>query len=327
VEEIQGVYTNENAPAENGEFQSHLETDLDTLPSPDITLLPYERYRAFLTGSQMFTAVTSRGCPHKCIFCRLDHEDIRLISIDKIVDSMEQYVSMGVKEVEFYDETFNLNVKRVKEFAQKVIDRRLKFKWSFRGRVNAINAELLSLIKEAGCQRIQFGVEAGTDRLLDVLKKGITVSQIKECFKLTTQAKIDSVAYLILGNPSETVEEMYQTNELVKEIKPTYLEYSLFIILPGTTSHTTALEQKLLKKDYWREYAKNPIEKCPFLLWPEGNSLEKLEEIRNELLKEYYFSLSYIGKRLANINLNEVSRSINVGLGMVRGLFAKGLSK
>jgi radical SAM superfamily enzyme YgiQ (UPF0313 family) len=319
--DVQGVYTLDNEP-HDGRFHEYIHSNLDELPIPDITLLPYEKYRAFLTNNLMATAITSTGCPHRCIFCKLDSGNMRLFSIDKVVKLVESYLALGIKEVEFYDETFNLNTKRVIEFSNQIINKGLKFKWSFRGRVNAVNKEMLQLAKESGCQRIQYGVESGTDRVLKILRKETTVDMVRRCFRLTNQAGIDTVAYFILGNPGETIEEMNQTIRLASEIRPTYLEYAIFNISPGTESYRMALQQGVIERDYWREYAAGPDANMPVLVWTKDYSYEQLSEIRRKALKEFYMRPGYMLSRMLRIRPRpkELYRLFRAGFGMLRDI-------
>lgn len=319
IEDIQGVYTIENEPDDH-QFHEYLHPNSNALPMPDITLLPYKKYRAFLTNDLMATAITSRGCPHRCIFCRLNFSNIRLLPIEKVIQLIESYLDLGIKEIEFYDETFNLNIKRVIEFANHVIKKRLKFRWSFRGRVDVVNNEMLQLVKESGCQRIQYGVEAGTDRVLKILKKGTTVDDIRRCFELTNRVKIDTVAYFILGNPGETLEEMNRTIELAREIKPTYLEYAIFNISPGTESYEMALQQEVIKRDYWREYAANPDVNMPVLVWEKDYSYEQLNEIRRKALRDFYMRPSYILNRIIHLRPKEACRIFSTGFSILKDI-------
>ncbi|HNV85641.1 MAG TPA: radical SAM protein [Candidatus Omnitrophota bacterium] len=314
---ISGLYTSENLADDLDSFKEFQLQDLNSLPIPDLTLLPYKKYRSFLTNNPMATAISARGCPFHCIFCKLDFSRIRLLSMEKVLRQIEIYLDLGIKEVEFYDETFNLNVKRVIEFATEVLQRKLKFKWSFRGRVNAVNLEMLKLIKKAGCQRIQYGVEAGTDRVLKILKKETDVGMIRKCFALTNQCGIDTVAYFILGNPGETLEEMGETIKLAQEIKPTYLEYAIFNILPGTEAYQMALEQGILQRDFWREYAMQPAPAMPLLAWTKDYSYETLEQMRRKAVRNFYRRPGYLLKRLLHIKPEEAYRTIKTGFHML----------
>jgi radical SAM superfamily enzyme YgiQ (UPF0313 family) len=320
---IEGIYTLANEPGE-GQFRDYVHADLDALPAPDITLLPYQKYRAFLTNDLMSTAITSRGCPHRCIFCKLDVSRIRLLSIEKVVSLVESYLALGVKEIEFYDETFNINTKRVAQFASEIIRRKLRFKWSFRGRVDAVDLDMLRLAKKAGCQRIQYGVEAGTDRVLTVLRKGISVAQVRRCFELTNKAGIDTVAYFILGNPTETMDEMRQTVRLAREVAPTYIEFSIFNISPGTESYRMALEQGVIDRDYWREFAADPRRQMPILTWTRDHAYEKLDAFRKEALKSFYMRPGYILKRILRVRPREAARVFRMGFSLLRDITRSG---
>lgn len=320
IEDIPGLYTRESEVLDNGQLKDYVFTNLDKLSISDITLLPYNKYRAYLTNNPMATAITSRGCPYRCIFCKLDFNKIRLISIEKVIQTVESYIQLGIKEIEFYDETFNLNTKRVIDFANSIIKRGLRFKWSFRGRVDAVNIEMLKLIKEAGCQRIQYGVEAGTDRILRILKKGTTVDQIKRCFQLTNCVKIDTVAYFILGNPEETLDEMNQTIKLAREINPTYLEYAIFNISPGTESYKMALAQGLIQRDYWREFAANPDKNMPILIWTKDYTYEQLKEIRRRALSDFYIRPGYLFNRMIHIRPREAYQTFKTGFNILRNI-------
>jgi len=320
ITDIEGVYTLHNVSS-HSEFKAYWHDDLDSLPLPDLTLLPYKSYRAFLSNNQMATAVTARGCPFRCIFCRLDHSKLRLLSLDKVLTLTERYLELGVREIEFYDETFNFSVGRVKTFAEEILKRGLKFNWSFRGRIDQVDSEMLRLAKAAGCQRIQYGVEAGTDRVLKLLRKRTTVAKIRRCFELTNTVGIDTVAYLILGSPGETMEEMNQTVKLIREIRPSYVEYTLFNISPGTTAYQMALEQGVIDQDYWGEYAARPRSDIPILMWTKDYSREELEAMRQRALKDFYLRPAYILDRFLRLRPKDAVRTFRTGYGLLRSLW------
>lgn len=323
IEDIPGVYNLNNEP-DAAQFKEYFCPDLNALPLLDLTLLPYRKYRAFLTNNLMATLITSRGCPFHCIFCKLSFSKVRLLSIDKVIQQIESYLTLGIKEIEFYDETFNINSKRVMEFAGRVIKKKLKFRWSFRGRVDAASGEMLKLAKQAGCQRIQYGVEAGTDRVLKILKKETTVDQIKSCFRLTRKSGIDTIAYFILGNPQETLEEMRETMRLAREIRPTYLEYAIFNISPGTESYLMAQEQGLIQQDYWRQYAGNPTPDMPVLAWAKDYTYHQLQAVRQKALRDFYIRPGYILNRIMRIRPKEAYRVFKTGTGVMKDIFRPG---
>ena len=85
-----------------------------------------------------------------------------------------------------------------------------------------VDEEMLFKLRKAGCERIHYGVEAGTDRILKVLKKGITLEQVREVFRLTRKAGISTLAYFMIGSPNETREDIVETIKLAKELDPDF---------------------------------------------------------------------------------------------------------
>ncbi|MFC1701015.1 B12-binding domain-containing radical SAM protein [Patescibacteria group bacterium] len=304
IEGINGCYTKKNIPID-GEFVKFEMSDLSILPDPDLTLLDYKKYRSFLTNEMIATVVTSRGCPYNCIFCQLDPK-VRLVSISKVVDQIENYLRLGIKEIEFYDETFNISIQRVIEFAEEIINRGLKFNWSFRGRVNVVSEEMLRKIKRAGCQRIQYGVEAGSNRILVAIKKGITVEMIKECFELTRKVGIETVSYFMIGNPGEKEEDIMQTIDFSREIKSDYVNFAIFLLVPGVEAYRMALEQGIINRDYWLEYSINPQESLPMLYWEKELSKDKLMKLKTLAVRKFYFRFNYILNRLRYLSIKNV---------------------
>ena len=318
-EGIAGLYTRRNIPAE-GNFVGAFNADLNALPLIDLTKVRYGEYKAYLTGNQMATVLTSRGCPFRCIFCRLDTRKIRLSSVERVIEQIKSYVALGVREVEFYDETFNTTTVRVKEFATRLMDEKIDIRWSFRGRIDRVDEEMLRAIKAAGCQRIQYGVEAGTDKVLNNLRKGTSVEQIRRCFKLTNKVGIDTVAYLILGSPGETLDDMRQTIDLVREIRPTYIEYAIFNLSPGTQAYQMALDQGVLESDVWRDYAADPSGAMPVRVWDKDYSFDELEKMRQKALKSFYLSPRYIFSRLVNMRPSEAVMTFKTGAKFIKKL-------
>lgn len=319
LEEIAGCYTKNNIPTD-GLFKKFETPDLNQLPAPDLTLLDYKKYRSFLTNEIIMTTVTSRGCPYNCIFCQLDQK-VRLVSIKKVVDEIETFLKFGIREIEFYDETFNISVQRVIEFAEEIKKRGLKFNWSFRGRVNTVNEEMLQKIKEVGCQRIQYGVEAGCDETLKTIKKGITTAMIRDCFNLTRKVGIETVAYFMIGNPSEKEKNIKETIDFACTIKPDFVNFAIFLLVPGVEAYRMALQTGVVKKDYWLEYIKNPQEKLPMLYWEKELTKEKLMKLRTLAIRKFYFRPAYIINRLRKLSFKNIPSYFRAFYGLVLDTF------
>lgn len=141
--------------------------NLDEIPFPDRKLLPIEKYNSILSGGRVVTTMfTSRGCPFRCSFCDRPHlgKKFRARGAKNVVDEMEECLKLGIEEILIYDDTFTVNKQRVIDICREIINRNLKFVWDIRARVDTVDEEILKALKKAGCQRIHFGVEAGTEK-------------------------------------------------------------------------------------------------------------------------------------------------------------------
>ena len=218
--EIKGlVFKSQSQIVNNG--RSELNKDLDSLPFPARHLTPYQKYSSVLSKVQPITTMfTSRGCPYKCLFCDRPHlgKVFRARSSENVVDEMEQCQKMDIKEILIYDDTFTVNRQRVLDICSEIQKRNLKINWDIRARVDTVDEELLKEIKKTGCQRIHFGVEAGTQKILNVLRKGITLEQAEKAFNLSRKIGLETLAYFMIGSPTETKEDILKTIKFAKKL-------------------------------------------------------------------------------------------------------------
>jgi len=228
--------------------------DLDSIPFPARHLLDMETYfRRWRksAGSTFVTMHTSRGCPHGCIFCSKEifGRTYRTRSAKNVVDEMQSLVNdYGPDFMLFNDDVFTLDRKRVFEICQEIIKRGIRVDWGCESRVDGIDKEMLRSMKEAGCRRIAFGVESGSQRVLDFLNKKTTVEQIRSATHLAKRAGIEVTYYVIIGTPCETKEDIELTRKLVSDAEPDYLSVSFFTPLPGTEAWHI-LEDDLMRGD------------------------------------------------------------------------------
>jgi radical SAM superfamily enzyme YgiQ (UPF0313 family) len=275
--------------------------DLDSLPFPARDLTPYHKYYSLIARSRTVTTmITSRGCPFKCLFCDRPHlgKRFRARSAKNVVDEMEQCVSMGIKEFLIYDDTFTINKQRVFDICREIRERGLKIHWDVRARVDTVTPDMLKAMKEAGCDRIHYGVEAGTPEVIETLRKGITLDQVKRVFKETREAQIAILAYFMIGSPGETKEQAEATLRLARELDPDYLHLSITTAFPETDLYRLGFEKGILKEDYWREFAKHPHIGFVPAIWEEHMTREELVGMLRKGYKEFYLRPAYIIKRL-----------------------------
>lgn len=297
--------------------------ELDSLAFPDRRAVPYEKYFSLVDSDELSTTmITSRGCPSQCIFCDIPHKTYRDRSPENIAAELEDIVSLGINEVYFYDDTFNLTRPRVIKMCREIIRRKIPVRFAFRGRVKPMDEEMIDLLREAGCKRIQYGVEAGNDRILRILKKGVRVSDIQSAFGLTHRAGIETVAYFMVGSPGERKEDIFDTIQLAKDLGTAYAVFSITTPFPNTEMYDMGLREGVLSHDYWLRHAQQPVEYMDPELWEKDLTREEIYDLFNKAYREFYFRPNHILRELMKVRSPvELGRKAIGALKMARDVF------
>lgn len=298
---------------------SPVNQDLDSLSFPARHLTPYEKYSSLLAKrTPITTMITSRGCPFKCAFCDRPHfggKGFRAMSAKRVVEEFEICLEMGIHEFLIYDDTFTVNKERVKDICRAVIEKKLDIGFEIRTRVDTVDKEMLALLKKAGCRGIHYGVEAGTEKILKVLQKKISLTHAKKVFDLTKQMKIQTLGYFMIGSPTETREDILETFRIAKWLNPDYFHLSILAPFPATKIYEDGLKNGFIKTDYWQEYAKNPTKGFQLRFWEENLSREELIELLNQGYRTYYVRPSYIVRECFKVkSLSEFVRKAKAGV-------------
>ena len=295
-----------------------LEDDLDRLPFPARHLTPYPKYSSVIARRAPITTMfTSRGCPYQCIFCDRPHlgKKFRARSAKNVVDEMEACVELGIREFLVYDDTFTIQRQRVLDVCDEITRRKLDIGWDIRARVNTVDEEMLRRLRQAHCERIHYGVEAGTDRVLKVLQKGITLEQARQAFRATKRAGISTLAYFMIGAPTETREEILQTIAFARSLDPDFVHITIVTPFPGTRLYFMGLEQGRFTHDFWREFAANPTTDFQPQYWEEHLTRDELQELVTHAYKSFYERPGYILRRLAQVrSVGELARKARAGV-------------
>ena len=227
--------------------------NLDSIPFPKWDLFPIELYvdkpLIVPVKKRSMNIIFGRGCPFHCTFCyRNFGNEVRLRSPDNVIEEMtilkEKY---HVTHFEFQDELFTVNEEAVKEICEKILDKELNITWRCLGRVNMVDLNLLKLMKRAGCNWIGFGIESGSQKMLDVMRKNVKVEQIKKAIELARKAGMEVTGTFIIGMPGETRETVKETVNFCKEMG-IYNEMFFPVPYPGTQLYVD-IERKGLIKD------------------------------------------------------------------------------
>ena len=238
--------------------------DLDSLPFPARNLLPMEKYnfRLFVPGKgwcRTTHLITSRGCPFGCSFCitsKMSGRIWRARTQENIIAELEEIIkNTGIRTMWFYDDTFTISKKRVMELCDSIIKRNLNIKFTCSVRADTVDKELLVAMKRAGCFKIFFGVESGSQRILDeVCGKKITLEQVRQLSAWLDEVGIIKNPSYIIGFPTETLKEARMTLKLMKEIGGE-ISLSFLRIYPGTKIEAVAKERNVLPEDFsWSSF-------------------------------------------------------------------------
>ncbi len=279
----------------NDVFNNELTTidDLNELPILDRRLLPMELYQSIVGRNKMVaTVMSSRGCPYKCTFCYTPSKIYRSRSTENIMAEVRYLKKLGFNEVFFFDDLFALKPEKVIEFARALVNENIDIDWSFRGRINTVTEEMIKEVAKSGIHRIQFGIESGVDKTLKRIRKGITTEKISQVIKWCKKNKITTIGNFMIGLPDETEKDIEDTLKFSRKVGLNYSQYSILVPYPFTNVYTEGLERKILTKDFWLEFSRNPLKyKNEFKAeyWTANVSEEYLFETIKKSFKRFYF--------------------------------------
>ncbi len=238
--------------------------DLESLPRPAWHLLSLSKYRAFGDGASV---ITSRGCPHRCLFCvgrKMIGREGRFRSPKAVVEEMEALCRLGFRGIRVEDDLFTLRRERALAICQEIERRGLSLRWRAYSRVDTVDPELLGWMRRAGCERLLFGAESGSPQILRRVGKGITPEQTRRAVAMCQEAGIGVLASFVLGLPGETRETMDMTLEFARSLG---VPYTLNILTPymGTAVRDRAPELGIeILSDDWRLYGQGrPVVATP----------------------------------------------------------------
>jgi len=217
--------------------------DLDALPFPARHLLNLELYRAGPTpgvadtSSRSTVLFTSRGCTEDCSFCASKitfSRRLRFRSAEHVLAEVKQCIEkFHFDHYTIDDDTFTLNRKRLAKLLEGFAQ--LGISWDCDTRVNAVDRDMLANMKAAGCKKVAFGIESGSDRIRKLIKKRITEEQIVTAFDAARRVGLATEAFFIIGShPSETLDEVKMTLRLAKRVAPDFIVVNVVTPFPGT---------------------------------------------------------------------------------------------
>jgi len=296
--------------------------DLDFFPIPDRGLLNMKLYRpsvSYYRRLPAYTMITTRGCPYRCTFCATAKTGYRMHSIPRVVEEMRILVEdFGAKEVLIRDDTFTLNRKRTWDLCDAIIAAGLhtRVTWDCITRANLVDLELLQKMKEAGCWGMHFGVEGGTQQLIDNVKKDTTLEIIRTAFRLCREVGIETRGYFMVGMPGSTPEDDIATIEFAKDIDPDWAQFTIATPYPGTQLFEEAAEWGKFHTDFddWDKYLTWSGFGDTDLVWTAtGRSSDDVKAMQRRAMRAFYFRPRVLLRKATNVDNLPILKKYVIG--------------
>ncbi len=259
--------------------------DIDSIPLParDILSSAYKKGTYWRLGHKGITdiIISSRGCPYSCNFCFKVTKGFRMRSPENILKELLELKSKGIRCVHFLDDLFVSNKNRCLKILQLIREERLNLEFKVRSRVNTIDEELLEALKETGAKSIVYGIESGSQQILDAMNKKTTVEMNYRAVELTKRYGLQCYADIFLGYLGETIDTIKETEEWIMKAKPTAINLGILYPLPETVVYEDARKQGVLIND-WTVDGPDPWVKLPWI-----NSRDDIAVHYDRIMRRY----------------------------------------
>jgi len=226
------------------------------------------------------------------------------------------YYEFGVREILIEDDTFLIFQKRLKKICEMLSEERLDLSWSCLGRVDTVNPQILKLMRKAGCWQIGYGIESGSQRILDFIKKGINLEQIQSALLWTRKAGIKTKGFFMIGHPLETRETIEETIRFAKRIDLDDFDINKFTPFPGSEINKIANKYGKFDND-WEKMNLLQTVFVPFSL-----TKRDIEYYSRKALREFYLRPNIIFSHLRLLTKDPVRMFYNI-LTILKMLFKK----
>ena len=278
--------------------------DLDELAPPRRDLLAPKFY--FRTHDQVIRGVrlrgahliTGRGCTHRCRFCACSlcaGPGVRFHSVERVVSEIEGLVAdHGIEGIYIADDVFLAQAERTVALCEAITRGGLhrKLRWCCQLRVNDLRLEVLRLLRRAGCVQVEFGLESGSQRVLDSMAKRATVAENYAAVRLAHEAGLRVFANIIVGYPGETREDLALTRQMLVDTKPDALSLNRFVPLPGSPVYRQ-LHQEGRLPEGWEQYTVGNLHNYTAMSDDEVDGL--VQALHTELAEPTYLRSFYLG--------------------------------
>jgi radical SAM superfamily enzyme YgiQ (UPF0313 family) len=281
--------------------------DLDTMGIPAWDLIrpetyPEAQHGAFFKKFPIAPIMTTRGCPYSCTFCAgnlISGKTLRKRNIENILREIKMlHDDRGIREFHVVDDNFTLDRGFAKDFLRRLKKLDLDISWAVPNgiRMDTLDDEMLELMKKTGLYLISLGMESGSDRILSLMKKNVTVDRIKRSVALIRKHKINIAGFFILGFPGETVEDIKKTIRFSLQTDLIRANFFTYLPFPGTESfNKLKLEGKLDKVNFKKFYFMNAA------FTPQGMDRNTLKRLQRKAFLKFFLRPKILLRNLSQV--------------------------
>ena len=286
-----------------------------TIPTPPYHLFPLDRYRLPYNRYHPYaTVIGSTWCPYGCSYCPFARTPYRVRDAGDVLRNLGDVRALGLRQVHFADWTFAVDRRQATRLLQGMIAADFGFTWSCNSRVDLMSRELMDLMKRAGCDLIEFGVESGNQGILDRYDKGTTIEEIRRAFTWARELEIPTLATFVLGLPGETRASLQQTLDLALEIEPTFCSFNAASPRMGTELRHELIDAGLIVDT---DLAILDSSRSLPVFSTVELAAEDVERFRRKAIRTFYLRPSYLARRLRRLgSLVELQNHLGNGLSL-----------
>ena len=295
---LNGVY--------NHTINRHYEKDLDIFPPVNWKLLT-----DFNDSYHIEWILTSRGCPYKCVFCSarsVSGFKYRFNSPQRVIQEVDAVVqNYGAKFFSFADDNFVVKKDRTREICKLLMERgyHKETTWLCQTRADAVDESLLELMKEAGCEYISFGIETGTQRLLDLIRKSVNIETSEKAVNMAHRMGIKTRGSFMLGLPTETREDSLATLDFAQRLPLDIAKFNLAVPYPGTELLNMAIAEGLQVTDDWSNInTAAGLSNTEAFYIPKGRTMEELAKLQINEHTKFYLRPKQVWRILKRENID-----------------------
>ncbi len=302
ISRIKGIAYKKGNKITINEREQYLK-NLDIIPFPSTGLIRIDDYHVphtYCKQNPVFPLETSRGCVYGCIYCNKSvfGRTFRFKSVKRVIEDLKKIVDLGYKEVHIIDDGFTTNINHAKEICRSIVQEKVELHFNCPNgiRADTIDSELLELMKKAGFYRVAFGVETGSQKILDNIAKNLKIEDIVEAFKICRKVGIETTAFFMFGLPGEKEEDLKKTIKFAKSLKPDIAKFDIMVPLPSTPIFEEWKKKGYITSSKWDHYGFYNDEKIyehPNLSW------DILSKYLNLAYRSFYLSPDFIMRRFS----------------------------